>query len=148
VTCRGLVTFLLCGHGRLADRPYSLAFDSQVTPSRPIERRLAAHAGLGFELDYFVAFFVLTAMVCLAWPRPFVVGGVLIVIGALLKGLQLLTPDRSANLLRAIYSAAGAFRRRCHWRHAGLHAIADTMSVCSKSAPMNSSDSPVVFASV
>ncbi len=36
--------------------------------------------GLGFELDHFLAFFLVTSLVCVAWPRPFVVGGVLIVV--------------------------------------------------------------------
>jgi VanZ family protein len=62
---------------------------------------------LGFELDHFLAFFFVTAIVCLAWPRPFLVGGILIVLGGLLEALQLLTPDRSANVLGAIYSALG-----------------------------------------
>lgn len=63
---------------------------------------------LGFKLDHFLAFFLVTSIVCLAWPRPFVVGGALIVVGALLEGLQVLTPDRSANVLGAFYSAVGA----------------------------------------
>ncbi len=63
---------------------------------------------LGFELDHFLAFFVATSLVCVAWPRPFVVGGALMVVGGLLEALQLLTPDRSANVLGAFYSALGA----------------------------------------
>lgn len=63
---------------------------------------------LGFELDHFLAFFVVTTLVCVAWPRPFVVGGALMVVGMLLEALQLLTPDRSANVLGAFYSAVGA----------------------------------------
>src|SRR5215472_586940 len=63
---------------------------------------------LGFELDHFLAFFFVTCLVCLAWHRPFVVGGTLIVVGVLLEALQLFTPDRSANVLGAVYSAAGA----------------------------------------
>jgi len=63
---------------------------------------------LGFELDHFLAFFVVTSMVCLAWPRPLLVGGALMIVGVLLEALQLLTPDRSANVLGAIYSALGA----------------------------------------
>ncbi len=63
---------------------------------------------LGFELDHFLAFFVVTSMVCFAWPRPFLVGVILAVVGALLEGLQLLTPDRSANVLGALCSAVGA----------------------------------------
>jgi hypothetical protein len=64
---------------------------------------------LGFELDHFLAFFLVAALACLAWPRPFLVGGAsLIIFGALLEVLQLLTPDRSANVLGAFYSALGA----------------------------------------
>ena len=63
---------------------------------------------LGFELDHFLAFFLVTAVACVAWPRPFLVGGVLIILGPLLEALQLLTPDRSANVLGGIYSALGA----------------------------------------
>ncbi len=80
---------------------------------------------LGFELDHFLAFFVVTLMVCFAWPRPLLVGGALVIVGVLLEALQLLTPDRSANVLGAFYSAAGAFaaaliaevyiRVRGHW---------------------------------
>lgn len=64
--------------------------------------------GLGFELEHFLALFVVTSIVCLAWPRPLVVGGLLIVIAVLLEGLQALTPDRLPNLFGAIYSAGGA----------------------------------------
>jgi hypothetical protein len=63
---------------------------------------------LGFELDHFLAFFLFTSVACFAWPRPVQVGGVLIILGPLLEALQLLTPDRSANVLGAFYSAIGA----------------------------------------
>jgi hypothetical protein len=64
--------------------------------------------GLGFEAEHFLAFFVVTLIVCLAWPRPFVVGGALMVMSALLEGLEVLTPDRSSNLQAALWGAAGA----------------------------------------
>jgi hypothetical protein len=63
---------------------------------------------LGWEFDHFFGYFVITAMFCLAWPRPFVVGGALMAGGALLEGLQALTPDRSANPLAALCGAGGA----------------------------------------
>ena len=63
---------------------------------------------LGFELDHFLAFFLVTSLAFLAWPRPVLVGGALIILGPLLEALQLLTPDRSANVLGGIYSALGA----------------------------------------
>jgi VanZ family protein len=63
---------------------------------------------LGWQIDHFLGYFVITSMFCLAWPRPLVVGGVLMAGGALLELLQALTPDRSSNLLAAVYGASGA----------------------------------------
>ena len=68
----------------------------------------APRSGLGFEVDHFLGYFIITTMFCLAWPRPFVVGGALIVGGVLLEALQALTPDRSANSLAALCGASGA----------------------------------------
>ena len=65
-------------------------------------------SGFGWEIDHFVGYFAITSMFCLAWPRPFVVGGALMAGGALLEGLQAFTPDRSSNLQAAIYGAGGA----------------------------------------
>jgi VanZ family protein len=62
----------------------------------------------GWEFDHFAGYFVITTFVCLAWPRPFVVGPTLMVFGALLEGLQAFTPHRSANLMAALYGASGA----------------------------------------
>ena len=64
-------------------------------------------SGLGWEIDHFVGYFVLTLMFCLAWPRPLVVGGALTVFAVLLEGLQAFPPDRSSNVLAAFYSACG-----------------------------------------
>lgn len=83
--------------------------------------------GLGWGADHVLGYFAITSVLCLAWPRPFVVGGTIMVISALLEGLQAFTPDRSANLLPALSSAGGAmvaalvaelFIRAHHW-HAG-----------------------------
>jgi hypothetical protein len=30
---------------------------------------------LGWQIDHFLGYFVITSMFCLAWPRPLVVGG-------------------------------------------------------------------------
>ena len=62
---------------------------------------------LGWELEHFIGYFLFTLMVCLAWPKPFVVGGALMVVSVLLEGLQALTPDRSSNLMAALYGAVG-----------------------------------------
>jgi VanZ family protein len=63
--------------------------------------------GLGWEIDHVLGYFAITLMVCFAWPRPFVVGGALMVFAMLLEGLQALTPDRSPNLMAAVYGAGG-----------------------------------------
>ena len=68
----------------------------------------APRTGLGWEFDHFAGYFVITVFVCLAWPRPLVVGGALMVFGSLLEGLQAFTPDRSSNLMAAIYGSGGA----------------------------------------
>jgi VanZ family protein len=62
----------------------------------------------GWQFDHFIGYFGITLFVCIAWPRPLVVGGVLAVFGALLEGLQAFTPDRTANFVAALCGAAGA----------------------------------------
>ena len=62
---------------------------------------------LGWQIDHFLGYFAITLFVCFAWPRPLLVGGVLVVAAFLLEGLQAFTPDRSANLVAALCSAGG-----------------------------------------
>lgn len=62
---------------------------------------------LGWQTDHFLGYFAITLLVCYAWPRPFVVGGVLMAAAALLEGLQAFSPGRSANLVAAFCSAGG-----------------------------------------
>jgi VanZ family protein len=68
----------------------------------------APRTDLGWQFDHFIGYFGITLFVCLAWPRPFLVGGVIMVVAAALEGLQALTPDRSANLEAALCGAGGA----------------------------------------
>ena len=69
--------------------------------------KLIPRSGLGWEMDHFISYFAFTWMFCLAWPRPLVVGGALMVFAVLLEGLQAFMPDRSSYYLAAVYSAAG-----------------------------------------
>jgi VanZ family protein len=62
---------------------------------------------LGWQIDHFLGYFAITLFVCFAWPRPFVVGGVLMAVAFLLEGLQAFSPDRSANLVAALCGAGG-----------------------------------------
>jgi VanZ family protein len=62
---------------------------------------------LGWQSDHVLGYFAITLLVCLAWPRPLVVGAVLMAAAFLLEGLQALTPDRTANLVAALCGAGG-----------------------------------------
>jgi VanZ family protein len=64
-------------------------------------------SGIGWEIDHFVGYFIFTLMFCIAWPRPLVVGGALMVFAVLLEGLQAIMPDRSSYYMAAVYSAGG-----------------------------------------
>jgi VanZ family protein len=68
----------------------------------------APRTELGWQFDPFIGYFGITLFFCFAWPRPFVVGGVIMAFAALLESLQALTPDRSANLEAALWGAGGA----------------------------------------
>jgi hypothetical protein len=64
--------------------------------------------GLGGSIDHFLAYFAVTSIVYLAWPRPLVVGVALMGVSALLEGLQRFTVDRTPNFLAAFCGAGGA----------------------------------------
>ena len=68
----------------------------------------APRTQLGWQFDHFIGYFGITLFFCVAWPRPFVVGGVFAAVAALLEALQAFTPDRSAYLPAIFYGAAGA----------------------------------------
>ena len=70
-------------------------------------QRFVPRSGLGWEIDHFVGYFVITLMLCLAWPRPVVVGVALMVFALLLEALQAFPPGRSSNVVAALISAAG-----------------------------------------
>jgi VanZ family protein len=64
-------------------------------------------SGLGWEIDHFVGYCVITLLCCVAWPRPLFIGGALVIFAVLLEGLQAFMPDRSSYYLAAVYSASG-----------------------------------------
>jgi VanZ family protein len=68
----------------------------------------APRTHLGWQFDHFIGYCGITLFFCVAWRRPFVVGGVFAAVAALLEGLQAFTPDRSAYLPAIFYGAAGA----------------------------------------
>jgi hypothetical protein len=69
--------------------------------------------GLHWLVEHFLAYFAVTAIFCLAWPRPMVVAAVLIPFAVLLEALQGLTPDRVADFPTALLPPPAWHRRRC-----------------------------------
>jgi hypothetical protein len=60
-----------------------------------------------WQAEHFLAYFTATSIVCLAWGRPFVMAGLLMLFAALLEVLQGLTPDRVPDLPTALSGAGG-----------------------------------------
>ncbi len=73
-----------------------------------IPANMQIRTGLHWQVEHFLVYFLATAIFCLAWPRPFIVAGVMIAVSALLEALQGLTPDRTPDLPTALSAAAGA----------------------------------------
>ena len=72
----------------------------------------APRTALGWQIDHILGYFGITLFFCFAWPRPFVVGGVLVAVAALLEALQAFTPDRVSPIFRLHSTAqAGRWRR-------------------------------------
>jgi VanZ family protein len=69
--------------------------------------RWTPRTAFGWQFDHFIGYFAITLFFCFAWPRPFVVAGVLTIAAFLLEGLQAFTPDRTANVVAALCGAAG-----------------------------------------
>jgi VanZ family protein len=92
--------------------------------------RWTPRTAFGWQFDHFLGYFVITLLVCFAWPRPLLVGGVLVAAAFLLEGLQAFTPDRSANFVAALCGAGGIvsaalfaelFIRASRWPAGGIH---------------------------
>jgi VanZ family protein len=64
-------------------------------------------SGLGWQFDHIAGYFAFTLTICFLWTRPRVVGGFLMAFAVLLEASQALTPDRYADPVAALYSAAG-----------------------------------------
>lgn len=62
--------------------------------------------GLHWLIEHFLAFFTLTMVACLLWPRPMRVAVVLLPLAVGLEAAQVLTPDRTADLATALIAAA------------------------------------------
>jgi len=63
--------------------------------------------GLHWLTEHFLAYFAVTSIVCVAWPRPMAVAAWLVPFAVLLEALQGLTADRVPDLPTALFGAAG-----------------------------------------
>ena len=63
--------------------------------------------GLHWLTEHFLAYFAVSSIVCLAWPRPMAVAAWLVPFAVLLEALQGLTADRVPDLPTALFGAAG-----------------------------------------
>ena len=63
--------------------------------------------GLHWLVEHFLAYFAVTSIFCLAWPRPVAVAAVLLPVAVLLETAQGLTPDRTADPATALSAATG-----------------------------------------
>jgi hypothetical protein len=63
--------------------------------------------GLHWLVEHFLVYFAVTAVICFAWPRPFIVATSLMVFAGLLEALQGLTLDRTPDPLSALSGAGG-----------------------------------------
>lgn len=63
--------------------------------------------GLHWLVEHFLAYFTVTAIFCLAWPRPMTVAAVLVPLAILLETAQGLTPDRVPDAATALFAATG-----------------------------------------
>ena len=61
--------------------------------------------GLHWLVEHFLAYFALTIILCLAWPKPMAVAAVLIPLAVLLEAMQALTPDRVPDPATALIDA-------------------------------------------
>ena len=67
--------------------------------------------GLHWLVEHFLAYFVVTAVFCLATRRPMAVAAVLVPLAIVLESLQALTADRVADAVTALFAAAGVASR-------------------------------------
>jgi VanZ family protein len=63
--------------------------------------------GLHWLVEHFLVYFAVTVIICVAWPRPFLVATLLMVLAGLLEALQGLTLTRTPDLPTALSAAGG-----------------------------------------
>jgi hypothetical protein len=62
--------------------------------------------GLHWLVEHFLAYLVVTGILCIAWPRPMKIAAVLVPFAIVMELLQGLTPDRVPDALTALIAAS------------------------------------------
>jgi hypothetical protein len=88
-------------------RPGGVALIAAIAVATLIPAGWQIRTGLHWLTEHFAIYFAVTVVLCLAWPRPFLVAGTLMVLGGLLEALQGLTADRVPDFPTALFGAAG-----------------------------------------
>ena len=57
-----------------------------------IPANMQLRTGLHWQVEHFLVYFAATSIFCLAWPRPFIVAGVMMAFAALLEALARADP--------------------------------------------------------
>ena len=84
-----------------------LAFAILVIASLMLPPQLEEMRSGHWAVEHFLAYFAAVPIICLAWPRPFLVAAALIPSAALLEALQCLEPGHSPNIFAALSSIGG-----------------------------------------
>ena len=84
-----------------------LAFAILVIASLLLPPQLEGMRSGHWAIEHFLAYFAAVPIICLAWPRPFLVAAALIPSAALLEALQCIDPGHSPNIFAALSSIGG-----------------------------------------
>ena len=84
-----------------------VAFAILVIASLLLPPQLEVMRSGHWAVEHFLAYFAAVPIICLAWPRPFLVAAALIPSAALLEVLQCLSPTHNPNVFAALSSIGG-----------------------------------------
>ena len=102
-----LTAALSSSRPRNGSRPAAWLLLAAIAVATLVPAAWQVRLGLHWLVEHFLAYFAVTAIFCLAWPRPMAVAAVLLPVAILLETAQGLTPDRTADPATALSAATG-----------------------------------------
>jgi hypothetical protein len=88
-------------------RPLAIAMLVAIAVATLVPAGWQIRLGLHWLVEHFLAYFTVTLIICLAWPRPMVVAVLLVPLAILLERAQGLTADRVPDVATALFAATG-----------------------------------------